>query len=645
MPQSPENFLVFGQDGSISVKEGDAEILVRQPDPNVTLLDEQQQKEFAETVFYNPIQEFNRDMSILAISSWSMMEADRRRIENKKQAEKEIRRKAWLNGTKIEDSNVQKKNEVKKESKKNVEKKSDDSSEPIDKKRKITTSRKDYKIAQHDKKIITTEKPSPLQELPNPVKSYIEDWKKEIEIIHSDEGKELLMKSYSNWTNDKPSYTILEALAASGLRSIRYAKELKGVKKILCNDIDPEAVKSIKFNSIYNKVDDIIQPNQGDGSLAIYTNPGYTVVDLDPYGSAAPFLDAAVRSVALGGLLCITCTDLAVLAGSQSEACYAKYGSMAVANTPYCHEMALRILLQHVATTAAKYKRSIIPLASFSIDFYVRIFVRVEESASEVKELVGHSGMFYHCTLCKTVFTQVLGKSVSNGDGHKKGPAVSQFKVPPECGNCKGSYHVGGPIWLRPIQSPTFLETMKYLLSKSFDSGSVENGKSGSKVSKEDAIFNFGTYKRMKGMIELASRELPTQFYWSLPDLASVIHSVSPPLTTFVSAILNKGELVSQTHCKPNCFKTTATPEQIWDIIRDWVKLNPIKSIKANSVANILRSKVGIQELKDDNCHIESNFEKHPQSTMFSKSSGVIRFQENPTKYWGPKSKAKKRQD
>lgn len=41
------------------------------------------------------------------------------------------------------------------------------------------------------------------------------------------------------------------------------------------------------------------------------------VVDLDPYGSASPFIDSAIGAIADGGLLCVTCTDLAVLAGSQ----------------------------------------------------------------------------------------------------------------------------------------------------------------------------------------------------------------------------------------------------------------------------------------------------------------------------------------
>ena len=34
----------------------------------------------------------------------------------------------------------------------------------------------------------------------------------------------------------------------------------------------------------------------------------FDVIDLDPYGSAAPFIDPAVQAVADGGLLCVTCT-------------------------------------------------------------------------------------------------------------------------------------------------------------------------------------------------------------------------------------------------------------------------------------------------------------------------------------------------
>src|SRR5688500_5547283 len=96
----------------------------------------------------------------------------------------------------------------------------------------------------------------------------------------------------------------------------------------------------------------------------------FDVVDLDPYGSASVFLDGAVQSIADGGtcthaqtrpipssflipsphlgfhrrsgcsgLLCVTCTDSAVLCGAAAENCFGKYGSYPLRSPSYCHEM------------------------------------------------------------------------------------------------------------------------------------------------------------------------------------------------------------------------------------------------------------------------------------------------------------------
>lgn len=59
---------------------------------------------------------------------------------------------------------------------------------------------------------------------------------------------------------------MLEALSASGLRSIRYAKEVGGLKNILANDLSSSAVESIKTNSQMNEVSHLITPNEGDAS-------------------------------------------------------------------------------------------------------------------------------------------------------------------------------------------------------------------------------------------------------------------------------------------------------------------------------------------------------------------------------------------
>lgn len=60
--------------------------------------------------------------------------------------------------------------------------------------------------------------------------------------------------------------SILEALSATGLRSIRYAKEVKGVLKITANDISSKAVDDIRHNIALNGVENIIIPNQEDAT-------------------------------------------------------------------------------------------------------------------------------------------------------------------------------------------------------------------------------------------------------------------------------------------------------------------------------------------------------------------------------------------
>ena len=59
---------------------------------------------------------------------------------------------------------------------------------------------------------------------------------------------------------------ILEALAASGLRSIRFAKELSGVKSIVANDWSRQAVESIERNVDHNKVGHLVSGHNDQDS-------------------------------------------------------------------------------------------------------------------------------------------------------------------------------------------------------------------------------------------------------------------------------------------------------------------------------------------------------------------------------------------
>ena len=50
--------------------------------------------------------------------------------------------------------------------------------------------------------------------------------------------------------------TILEALAATGLRSVRYLKEIPGINTLMANDIDPAATELMTKNFEFNDIDE-----------------------------------------------------------------------------------------------------------------------------------------------------------------------------------------------------------------------------------------------------------------------------------------------------------------------------------------------------------------------------------------------------
>ena len=206
---------------------------------------------------------------------------------------------------------------------------------------------------------------------------------------------------------------ILEGLSASGLRSVRFALEIPGLREVVANDLDSCAVKFIRQNVAHNNVQGLVTPSHGDASLVMYTekvnyaSKRYHTVDLDPYGSPSQFLDAAVQSVSDRGILCVTSTDMAVLCGNVPETCHAKYGSLSL-RTKYCHEMAVRIILRSIESHANRYQRYIEPLLSLSIDFYTRVFVRVHSGQTNVKRSCTRLSRVLHCTGCGTFKLQPI---------------------------------------------------------------------------------------------------------------------------------------------------------------------------------------------------------------------------------------------
>lgn len=408
---------------------------------------------------------------------------------------------------------------------------------------------------------------------------------------------------------------VLEALAASGLRSLRYAIEIEGIDSVVALDNDPVAVEACKRNVEFNgpKAAKVL-PEIADARVYMLLHEKeFDVVDLDPYGSPCTFLDSAVQSVADGGLLMCTATDMAVLCGNNGEVCYSKYGGYPM-RAKYCHEMALRILLASIESHANRYKRHIVPVLSISVDFYIRVFVRVYSSALAMKASPSKLSHVFQCIGCDSFHLQPVGRIGAKGNAVRymagQGPTVGQH-----CEECGKAFHLGGPMWSAPMHDAQWLSSTL---------ASVRKNK-----------HLYPAYNKIHGLLTAASEELmDVPLFVSLHGLSATLKCTPPSSLLFRSALANAGYRTSGCHANALALKTDAPMHVLWDIMRCWVKDHPVKPQSDDSPGFIILKR----EPK-----LEANFSRSSEAMSRAQANGVPRFIPNPETHWGPKPKAGRR--
>ncbi|CAK9164438.1 unnamed protein product, partial [Ilex paraguariensis] len=406
---------------------------------------------------------------------------------------------------------------------------------------------------------------------------------------------------------------VLEALSASGLRALRYAREVEGIGEVVALDNDKVSVeacrRNIKFNGSVacSKVESHLE----DARVYMLTHPKeFDVVDLDPYGSPSVFLDSAVQSIVDGGILMCTATDMAVLCGGNGEVCYSKYGSYPLRGK-YCHEMALRILLACIESHANRYKRYIVPVLSVQMDFYVRVFVRIYTSASAMKNTPLKLSYVYQCIGCDSFHLQPIGRSVPKNNSVRYLPGFGPV-VPQECSDCGKKYNMGGPIWSAPIHDQ---EWVTFML------GDVKSMKD-----------CYPAYDRISAVLTTISEELPdVPLFLSLHNLCATLKCTSPSAVIFRSAVINAGYRISGTHVNPLGLKSDAPMDVVWDIMRCWVKNHPVKAQPPDQAGSVILAKEPV---------LQANFARAVASLSKAQAKKVARFLPNPERHWGPKLRA-----
>ncbi|KAK8819165.1 hypothetical protein WA538_001739 [Blastocystis sp. DL] len=414
---------------------------------------------------------------------------------------------------------------------------------------------------------------------------------------------------------------ILEALAASGLRSIRYFQEIPNIRRLIVNDIADAAVASMKQNFAFNHLtSDRIVANQADATMLMYANRSpshrFDVIDLDPYGSCSIFLDGAVQSLRDGGLLCVTSTDLTVLCGNHPEVAYSKYGSNCP-KTVFCHELAVRILLHTIKLAAAKYGRNVEVLAAFQIDFYVRCFVRIWDSRSDVKRLASESSLLHYCPNCHNYQLQPLGRE-KGGKFSAPGCVVDS-----KCNVCGGVYKLGGPIYAGELHDHDFVKRAIDLLDAQFVS----------KSSEPLPNFKCSTHGILLGMLTAMQEEIAMPLYFSFHGVASALRLTAPKYQEIASALRNAGFATSQCHCDPLALKTNAPGEVVFDVFRAYFR--KFQLAEKQEWLEKLPEGFAKQYLSQPATR-EYDFTLVPE---LKKEYTFPRFPGNPEANWGPKAR------
>jgi len=328
--------------------------------------------------------------------------------------------------------------------------------------------------------------------------------------------------------------SICDPLTGSGIRGVRFAAEIHGIKKVVISDINERSFKLALRNVHLNKLEDRITVQHKDANclLSCHGAPHrrFDIVDIDPFGSPVPYLDSAVRALRNKGLLAATATDLAPLCGVHAKACIRKYGGKPL-RTEYCHELAVRLLAGYVAIVAAKQDIGVRVIFSHSSDHYIRVYAQTDYGAKKADISVKSLGYVLHCFNC---FHRELAEAVS--------PQL--FEECPECGS-KISW--AGPLWLKKIFDSDFCEAMM----------------------QENKRTPLRNSRKISNLLSLAKDEAEAPItYYVIDHISDKLSSVVPSVSVMIQNLRDNKFQAFQTHFNSRGIRTNAPALIMQEILK-----------------------------------------------------------------------------
>jgi len=333
----------------------------------------------------------------------------------------------------------------------------------------------------------------------------------------------LALQAYQRIVNREIS--VCEPLTGCGVRGIRFASEVRGIKEVLINDINKRAYQLAEHNVKINGLNERVTVKNEDANLLLAHHGAprerFDAIDVDPFGSPVPYLDSAIRALRNNRLLALTATDMAPLCGVHPKACIRKYGGKPL-RTEYCHELALRLLAGCLAQTAAKRDMGVRLLFSHSTDHYIRTYAVIKYGAKNADESLKQMGYVLHCFRC---FHRETAKGL-----------FAEASL--ECSECGSKLSISGPLWLGQLSDRQFCELMK----------------------EENHLQTLKLKERIGKILALVKNEADAPATYYVPDkICDVLGLPVPAVKKVMEALQKAGYNASLTHFDSKGIKTNAS--------------------------------------------------------------------------------------
>lgn len=324
---------------------------------------------------------------------------------------------------------------------------------------------------------------------------------------------------------DQKDIQVCDLMAGSGVRTLRFLKELnEGVlASIVANDYSENfkslMQKNLDLNSLRGH--DRLQVTTLDANKLLLESSGFDYIDIDPFGSPNDFLENSIVRLSRKGILAVTATDTAPLAGTHPATCMRKYWAKPLRNH-MMHEIGLRILIRKCQLVATPHDKALIPIYSYYRDHYFRIIFRCVKGKEKCDETLKQHKYVLTCSRC-------LRTSVSDFNAGR-------------CDDCGIDYDYAGPMWIGPLCDNTL----------------------SSRILTEPSVH---AHEKFLGVVAQETALNLVGFY-DVHQLARLHKFAIPNYESLLDSIRQHGFVASRTHFSEHGIKSDITAKELIGILK-----------------------------------------------------------------------------